>query len=51
MSGEAMRFEPGEAFARRMDAEDPLRSFREEFLFPVHGDGHELYLLGNSLGL
>ncbi|WNG13873.1 kynureninase [Cystobacter fuscus] len=51
MSGEAVRFEPGEAFARRMDAEDPLRSFREEFLFPVHGDGHELYLLGNSLGL
>jgi len=51
MSGEATRYEAGEAFARRMDAEDPLRAFREEFLFPRHGDGSELYLLGNSLGL
>lgn len=51
MSGEAMRFEVGEAFARRMDAEDALGALRGEFLFPPHGDGHELYLLGNSLGL
>ncbi len=51
MSGAVTRYEAGEAFARKMDAEDPLRGFREEFLFPLHGDQPELYLLGNSLGL
>ncbi|MCX7563689.1 kynureninase [Xanthomonadaceae bacterium XH05] len=33
------------------DADDPLRSFREEFLIPPHGDGHLHYFCGNSLGL
>ena len=51
MSGEVVRFEADEAFARRMDAEDPLRSFREEFLFPQHEGEPCLYLVGNSLGL
>ena len=47
-----MRFEEGEAFDRRMDAEDPLRSFRDEFLFPQRKDGEPaIYLVGNSLGL
>jgi kynureninase len=47
-----LRFEEGEAFARRMDAEDPLRSFRDEFLFPRRSDGEPaIYLVGNSLGL
>jgi kynureninase len=51
-SGSPVRFEEGEAFAQRMDAEDPLRSFREEFLFPRRKDGEPaLYLVGNSLGL
>ncbi|HYO53593.1 kynureninase [Archangium sp.] len=51
MSSEAVRFEASEEFARRMDAEDPLRPFREEFLFPLHGDEPAIYLVGNSLGL
>jgi kynureninase len=51
-SGGSVRFEEGEAFARRMDAEDSLRSFRDEFLFPRRKDGEPaIYLVGNSLGL
>jgi kynureninase len=45
-------FEDTEAFARRLDAEDPLRAFRDEFLFPKGPDGKPVvYLAGNSLGL
>jgi kynureninase len=51
MSGEAVRYEASEAFARRMDAEDPLRHFRDEFLFPRHHGEPVIYLVGNSLGL
>lgn len=51
MSGDVMRFEASEEFARRMDAEDALRPFREEFLFPVHDGEPSLYFVGNSLGL
>jgi kynureninase len=52
MTEASMRFEEGEAFARRMDAEDPLRAFREEFLLPQGPQGGPLvYLAGNSLGL
>ncbi|MDY7228970.1 kynureninase [Hyalangium rubrum] len=50
--GDTVQFEEGEAFARRMDAVDPLRSFRDEFLFPQRADGEPVvYLVGNSLGL
>jgi kynureninase len=38
-------------YARNLDQQDPLRAFRNEFLFPPHGDGHMLYFTGNSLGL
>jgi kynureninase len=52
MTAGAVRYEAGEDFARRMDAEDPLRGFREEFLFPRGPDGQPVvYLVGNSLGL
>jgi kynureninase len=51
MSGEAVRYEASEAFARRMDAEDPLRHFRDEFHFPRHHGEPVIYLVGNSLGL
>ncbi|HLM45039.1 MAG TPA: kynureninase, partial [Myxococcaceae bacterium] len=51
MSSEAVRFEATEEFARRMDAEDPLRHFRDEFLFPHHQGEPVIYLVGNSLGL
>lgn len=40
-------FADGPDFARDMDAQDPLISFRERFHLP---DG-QIYLLGNSLGL
>lgn len=38
-------------FARRMDAEDPLRHFRSRFLFPRHNGADVRYFCGNSLGL
>jgi kynureninase len=40
-------FEPGLEFARRMDEEDELASFREEFVF---SEPDLIYLDGNSLG-
>jgi kynureninase len=46
-----MTYENTLDFARRQDAEDPLRQFRERFLFPQH-DGRDVrYFCGNSLGL
>ena len=39
------------AHAAALDAADPLRSFRERFHIPRHGDGEQLYFCGNSLGL
>lgn len=45
-------FQPGEAFARRLDAEDPLRGFPDRFLIPRRQDGRPVvYFAGNSLGL
>lgn len=38
-------------FARKMDAEDPLKSFREQFHFPQHNGNNVVYFCGNSLGL
>ncbi|WP_374605499.1 kynureninase [Arenimonas sp.] len=37
--------------AERLDAEDALRGFRDQFLIPRHGDGEQTYFCGNSLGL
>lgn len=38
--------------AERLDAEDPLRAFRDEFEHPLDASGRPLtYLCGNSLGL
>lgn len=34
-----------------LDAADPLRDLRDEFLVPRHGDGDQIYFVGNSLGL
>jgi len=34
-----------------LDAEDPLASFRKEFLIPPHPAGNTIYFTGNSLGL
>jgi len=47
-----MYFDTTPACAARLDAEDPLRSFRERFHLPRQPDGSPLlYLCGNSLGL
>lgn len=37
--------------ARALDAADPLRAFRDEFLIPPHDGAEQLYFCGNSLGL
>src|SRR5947208_6077542 len=45
-------FSAGEKFAQQLDAEDPLRSFRDRFHLPVGANGEPLiYFAGNSLGL
>ncbi len=47
-----MTFSAGEQFAKQLDAEDPLRGFREKFHLPLGKDGKPLiYFAGNSLGL
>jgi kynureninase len=47
-----MPFSADEAFALQLDATDPLRRFRDEFLFPRDQNGApRIYLAGNSLGL
>lgn len=46
-----MTFENHLSFAQQLDAQDPLRTFRDEFLFPEHGAGPVIYFTGNSLGL
>jgi kynureninase len=44
-------FQPGEDFAIAMDERDPLKEFRQRFLFPrITGDDC-VYLCGHSLGL
>lgn len=47
-----MEFKPTKDFAKEMDQNDPLKSYRDRFYFPKHSDGKEaVYLCGNSLGL
>jgi kynureninase len=47
-----MDFSADEDFALRLDAEDPLRPFREKFHLPLGKNGQPLiYFAGNSLGL
>src|SRR5256885_3529515 len=47
-----MQFSADEDFAKQLDAEDPLRGFREKFHLPLGEDGKPLiYFAGNSLGL
>src|SRR3954471_23192467 len=47
-----MTFSTDEDFALQLDAEDPLRGFREEFHVPLGKDGKPvIYFAGNSLGL
>jgi kynureninase len=47
-----LAFRPDEAFARQLDAADPLRRYRDQFLIPDRPDGRRaIYLCGHSLGL
>ncbi len=46
-----MHYQFSEAFALKMDQEDPLKSFRERFLFPKINGKEAIYFCGNSLGL
>lgn len=49
---ETLTFETSQEFAQKMDEQDPLRSYREQFFMPKHTDGNDiLYFCGNSLGL
>ena len=47
-----MQFVDDKDFARKLDEQDPLREFRDQFNFPLERDGRApIYLCGNSLGL
>jgi kynureninase len=47
-----MTFSADDDFAPQLDAEDPLRHFREKFHLPLGADGKPfIYFAGNSLGL
>src|SRR6266513_2386773 len=47
-----MHFSANEDFALQLDAEDPLRQFREQFHLPLGKDARPvIYFAGNSLGL
>ena len=46
-----MGFENSLSFAKSLDANDRLASFRERFYFPQHNGKDMLYFTGNSLGL
>jgi len=47
-----MQFSTDESFAKELDAEDPMHSFRQNFHLPVGNDSQPLiYFAGNSLGL
>lgn len=46
-----MKYENSAAFARQLDEQDELKSFRQEFLIPQHKGEDVIYLCGNSLGL
>jgi kynureninase len=47
-----MEFSTEEDFPRKLDADDPLRHFREKFHLPLAKDGKpSIYFAGNSLGL
>ena len=46
-----MKFDTTLAFAKEMDEKDPLRSFREKFIFPSFHKNEVRYFTGNSLGL
>lgn len=46
-----MQFENTLEYARELDAEDKLSSYRDQFIFPQHEGENVIYFTGNSLGL
>jgi kynureninase len=46
-----MTFQNTAEFAQQLDAQDELRNYREEFIFPQHNGKNVIYFTGNSLGL
>jgi kynureninase len=46
-----MNFQYREDFAVKLDEQDELASYRNQFLFPQHNGQDMLYFTGNSLGL
>ncbi|WP_281990075.1 kynureninase [Aquimarina aggregata] len=46
-----MYFENTREFAQKLDQKDPLKKYRDQFLFPKVNDKRVLYFTGNSLGL
>ncbi|KQB38235.1 Kynureninase [Flavobacterium daejeonense] len=46
-----MIFENTKAFAQKLDAQDSLHKYRDEFHFPKVNDKQVIYFTGNSLGL
>ncbi|MFM2230875.1 MAG: Kynureninase [Bacteroidota bacterium] len=46
-----MTFQNTREFAQQLDAQDELRSYRNQFIFPQHKGKNVVYFTGNSLGL
>jgi kynureninase len=46
-----MNYENNAGFAFQLDENDPLKKWRNEFLFPQHNEKNVIYFTGNSLGL
>jgi kynureninase len=46
-----MTFQNTLQFAQQLDAQDELRNYRNEFIFPQHNGKDVIYFTGNSLGL
>jgi kynureninase len=46
-----MDYQFSEEFAKSLDAQDALKAYRDEFVFPVINGKPALYFTGNSLGL
>ncbi|AXT58322.1 kynureninase [Aquimarina sp. AD1] len=46
-----MQFENSKEFAQKLDQQDPLSSYRDQFLFPKVNGKEVIYFTGNSLGL
>ena len=46
-----MSFENTREFARELDLDDPLKKYRQDFVFPKINQKEVIYFTGNSLGL